>query len=96
MIKRRNILFLVSGILLGVGGCYLFRRFRGKHSRPLNVIEHVFFDHAGKPFTLTDCEMYDIKHKYEDGVLVSSIAQTYGIDAAMICRIINYLKYLKV
>lgn len=90
--NQKNILCLVSGTLLGFVGYHLFHHFKGKHSRPLNVIEYVFFNHTGKPFTLTDREMYDIKHKYEDGVLVSSIAQSYGIDAAMICRIINYMK----
>ena len=92
--NNKNILWFVGGTVVGLGGCHLFRLFRKKHSRPLNVIEYVFFDHTGKPFTLTDREMYDIKHKYEDGVLVSSLAQDYGIDAAMICRIISCLKCL--
>lgn len=83
---------MVGGILLGFGGYYISLHFRGKHSQSLNVIEYVFFDPTGKPLTLTDREMYDIKHKYDDGVLISSIAQYYGLDAAMICRIINYMK----
>lgn len=92
--NQKNILFLVAGILLGCGGYQIFLHFKRKHKRPLNVIEYVFFNHTGKPFTLTDREMYDIKHKYDDGVLISSIAQFYGIDATMICRIINYMKWL--
>lgn len=90
--NQKNILCLVGGTLLGFGGYYLFHHFKGKLLRPFNVVKYVFFNHTGKPFTLTDREMYDIKHKYEDGVLVSSIAQSYGIDATMICRIINYMK----
>lgn len=90
----KNIVWLVSGILLGSGGYHLFFHFRGRRLHPLNVIKYVFFKHNGNPFILTDREIYEIKHKYEDGVLVSSIAQGYKIDAAMICRIINYLKWL--
>lgn len=94
MSKKQTGVWCLVGILLGFGGYHLFIHLRGKHLRPLNVIKYVFFDHTGKPFTFTNREMYDIKHKYEDGVLVSSIAQSYGLDAAMICRIINYIKWL--
>lgn len=94
MNKKQTGVWCLAGILLGAGGYHLFFHFRGKRLQPLNVIKYVFFKHNGKPLTLTDREMYEIKHRYDDGVLVSSLAQDYGIDAAMICRIISYLKWL--
>lgn len=39
-----------------------------------------------------DREICDIKQKYEDGVLLSAIAEDLNIDVIMITRIINLTK----
>lgn len=91
--KTRNILFV--GIAYGVIGAYGYQAYQKhgkKRSRHLNVIKYVFFDPYGKTLTLTDREIYDIKQQYEDGVLLSAIAENLKLDVIMISRIINLTK----
>lgn len=91
--KTRNILFV--GIACGVIGAYGYHAYQ-KHLRkslhPLNVVKYVFFDPYGKILTLTDREICDIRQKYDDGVLLSSIAEDLNLDVIMITRIINLTK----
>lgn len=91
--KTRNILFV--GIACGVIGAYGYHSFQ-KHGKkslcPLNVVKYVFFDPYGKILTLTDREICNIKQKYDDGVLLSSIADDLNLDVIMISRIINLTK----
>ena len=88
--KTRNI--GVLGIACGAIGAYgyhTYQKHRRLRARPLNVIKYVFFDPHGKILTLTDREICNIKQKYEDGVLLSAIAEELNIDVIMITRIIN-------
>ena len=88
--KTRN--FILVGIACGAIGAYgyhAYQKHRRKGARPLNVIKYVFFNPSGKILTLTDREICDIKQKYEDGVLLSAIAEELNIDVIMITRIIN-------
>lgn len=92
--KTRNILFV--GIACGVIGAYGYHAYQKKHDRKslrsLNVVKYVFFDPYGKILTLTDREICNIKQKYDDGVLLSSIAEDLNLDVIMITRIINLTK----
>jgi len=91
--KTRNIVFV--GITCGAIGAYsyhVYQKHRRMGLRPLNVIKYVFFDPYGKILTLTDREICDIKQKYEDGVLLSAIAEELNLDIIMITRIINLTK----
>ena len=88
--KTRNIVLV--GIACGAIGAYgyhTYQKHRRLGARPLNVIKYVFFDPHGKILTLTDREICNIKQKYEDGVLLSAIAEELNIDVIMITRIIN-------
>lgn len=91
--KTRNMLFvsLTCG-LIGAYGYHAYQKHGRKGSRPLNVIKYVFFDPYGKILTLTDREIYDIKQKYEDGVLLSAIAEELNLNVIMIARIIDLTK----
>lgn len=91
--KTRNIVLV--GIACGAIGAYgyhTYQKHRRKGAHPLNVIKYVFFDPYGKILTLMDREICDIKQKYEDGVLLSAIAEDLNIDVIMITRIINLTK----
>ena len=91
--KTRNI--ILGGIVcgaMGAYGYYAYQKYGSKSTRPLNVIKYVFFDPYGKILTLTDREICDIKQKYEDGVLLSMIAEDLNLDVIMITRIINLTK----
>lgn len=54
----------------------------------------MFFSTDGKPVTLTEQDVFDVKQKYEDGVLPTAIADEYNMNAVMVCRIINSIKAL--
>lgn len=57
-------------------------------------VKYVFFSTDGKPVTLTEQDVFDVKQKYEDGVLPTAIADEYNMNAVMVCRIINSIKAL--
>jgi len=54
----------------------------------------VFFSTEGKPITLSEQDVYNVRQKYEDGVLPTVIAEQYNMTAVMVCRIINSIKNL--
>lgn len=88
--KTRDIILVgIACGAIGAYGCHAYQKHRRKGSRPVNVIKYVFFDPYGKILTLTDREICDIKQKYEDGVLLSAIAEELNLDVIMITRIIN-------
>lgn len=88
--KTRNVILVgIACGAIGAYGHYAYQKHRRKGVRPLNVIKYVFFDPYGKILTLTDREICDIKQKYEDGVLLSAIAEDLNLDVIMITRIIN-------
>lgn len=43
----------------------------------------------GKPVTLSKQDVFEIKLMHEDGILPSAFGDKFGMDAVMICRIIN-------
>lgn len=43
----------------------------------------------GKPITSSKQDVFDIKLMHEDCILPSDISDKFGIDAIMVCRIIN-------
>lgn len=57
-------------------------------------VKYVFFSADGKPVTLSEQDVFDVKQKYEDGVLPTAIANEYNMNTVMVCRIINSIKSL--
>lgn len=85
--KTRDIILVgIACGAIGAYGCHAYQKHRRKGSRPVNVIKYVFFDPYGKILTLTDREICDIKQKYEDGVLLSAIAEELNLDVITIVR----------
>lgn len=52
-------------------------------------VNYVFFSLEGKLVTLSQRDVFDIKQMHEDGVLPTIIGEKFGMDAIMVCRIIN-------
>lgn len=91
--KTRDIIFVeIACGAIGAYGYHVYQKHGRKRARPLNVNKYVFFDPYGKILTLTDREICDIRQKYEDGVLLSAIAEDLNLDVIMIARIINLTK----
>ncbi len=102
--KKEKIMCIAVGFCLGTcvgaGGYYVFsRRIRKPVVKGVKYLEvakkekyYVFFSPEGKPVTLSEQEVFDIKQKHEDGVLPTFIAQEIGMSPVMVCRIINCLK----
>ena len=90
------------GTCAGAGGYYvvnrLIRKPVVKGGKPRGVVKrekhYVFFSSEGKPVTLSEQEVFDVKQKYEDGVLPTCIADEYNMNSVMVCRIINSIKSL--
>ena len=90
------------GTCAGAGGYYvvnrLIRKPIVKNGKPREVVKrekhYVFFSSEGKPVTLSEQQVFDVKQKYEDGVLPTCIADEYNMNSVMVCRIINSIKSL--
>ena len=90
------------GTCAGAGSYYVVNRLirkpvvkGGKLRKVVKREKHyVFFSSEGKPVTLSEQEVFDVKQKYEDGVLPTCIADEYNMSSVMVCRIINSIKSL--
>lgn len=58
-------------------------------------VKYVFFSTDGKCITLLDYDIFNIRQKYEDGVMLTTIANEYNMSEVTVCRILNYVKNLK-
>ena len=87
------------GTCAGAGGYYVINRLiRKPMGKPREIVKkekhYVFFSSEGKPVTLSEQQVFDVKQKYEDGVLPTCIADEYNMNSVMVCRIINSIKSL--
>lgn len=95
---KKAIGITVFGLVCTVVVLYVVKHKKPQTQKPSNVqeVKYVFFSTDGKPITLTEQDVFDIKQKYEDGVLPTSIADEYNMNAVIVCRIINTIKTLLV
>ena len=92
---QKQIIGITAFNLVLVGGViYVLNRKNSKTSIITQEVKYVFFSTEGIPITLSEQDVYDIRQKYEDGVLPTVIAEQYNMTAVMVCRIINSIKNL--
>lgn len=90
------------GTCAGAGGFFVINRLIRKPivkgGKPREVIKkekyYVFFSSEGKPVSLSEHDVFDIKQMNEDGVLPTAIGDKFNMDPVMVCRIINSIKSL--
>ncbi len=90
-------MIVASGTVVTGTGVLLYYAYFKHHKKSIRVIskkevKYVFFSPDGKPVIMQEHDVFDVKQKYDDGVLPSVIAAEYGMTAVMVCRIINCLK----
>lgn len=87
MLSKKTV-FAVGAIALGGGVYYVIRKLpTGNASKESK--EYVFFGSDGKPFILSEAQVYSIKQESADGVMVSEIAGKYNTTPVMVARIVN-------
>ena len=88
--------FTIIGLVCTAGVLYVVKHKKPQTQKPpiVREVKYVFFSTDGKPVTLTEQDVFDVKQKYEDGVLPTAIADEYNMNAVMVCRIINSIKAL--
>lgn len=93
---KKAIGFTIIGLVCTAGVLYVVKHKRPQTQKPpiVREVKYVFFSTDGKPVTLTEQDVFDVKQKYEDGVLPTAIADEYNMNAVMVCRIINSIKAL--
>lgn len=93
---KKAIGITVLGLVCTVGVLFVVKHKKPQAQKPSIVreVKYVFFSTDGKPVTLTEQDVFDVKQKYEDGVLPTAIADEYNMNAVMVCRIINSIKAL--
>lgn len=93
---KKAIGIITFGLVCSAGALFFVKHKQAKtttqKSSVIKEVKYVFFSPDGKPITLSEQDVYDVKQKYEDGVLPSAIAEEYDMDAVMVCRIINCVK----
>lgn len=93
---KKAIGIITFGLVCSAGVLFVVKHKQAKATiqKPSVVreVKYVFFSPDGKPITLSEQDVYDVKQKYEDGVLPSAIAEEYDMNAVMVCRIINCVK----
>jgi len=85
------------GACTGAGGYYVVNRWFIKPDKTqCQVIKkekyYVFFSSDGKPVSLSERDVFDIKQMNEDGVLPTAIGSKFNMNPVMVCRIINSIK----
>ena len=92
---KKQIIGITAFNLVSVGGViYVLNHKKSKTPTITKKVNYVFFSTEGIPITLSEQDVYDIRQKYEDGVLPTVIAEQYNMTAVMVCRIINSIKSL--
>lgn len=96
MIKKTTIGITAFNLVLLGSMLYVLNRKKSQTQSPTIVkeVKYVFFSTEGKPITLSEQDVYNVRQKYEDGVLPTDIAEQYNMTAVMVCRIINSIKNL--
>ena len=94
MTKKVTIGITAFNMVLVGGIIYVLNRKKSKTPTITKKVNYVFFSTEGKPITLSEQDVYNIRQKYEDGVLPTDIAKQYNMTSVMICRIINSIKSL--
>lgn len=93
---KKAIGFTFIGLVCAAGVLYVVKHKQPKPKTQTPVIQkevkYVFFSTDGKPITLSEQDLFDVKQKYDDGVLPTVIADEYDMNAVMVCRIINSIK----
>lgn len=93
---RTAIAVTALGVCVSAAALYAIKR-RGTRTQEPTIqkeVKYVFFSAEGKPVTLSEQDVFDVKQKYEDGVLPTIIADEYDMNAVMVCRIVNSIKSL--
>ena len=85
------------GVCTGAGSYFMVNRWFIKPDKKQGqVIKkgkcYVFFSSEGKPVSLSERDVFDIKQMNEDGVLPTAIGDKFNMDPVMECRIINSIK----
>lgn len=93
---KKAIGFTIIGLVCTAGVLHVVKHKKPQTQKPpiVREVKYVFFSTDGKPVTLTEQDVFDVKQKYEDGVLPTAIADEYNMNAVMVCRIINSIKAL--
>lgn len=96
--SKKAVGFTLISLVCAAGVLYVVKH---KQSNPQartpvtpKEVKYVFFSTDGKPVTLSEQDVFDVKQKYEDGVLPTAIAKEYNMNTVMVCRIINSIKSL--
>ncbi len=96
--SKKAVGLTVIGLVCAAGVLYLVKHKQPKSQSQTPIIQkevkYVFFSAEGKPVTLSEQDVFDVKQKYEDGVLPTIIADEYDMNAVMVCRIVNSIKSL--
>lgn len=92
--KKAAIGITVFNLVLVGGMLYVLNHKKSITPTVVKEVKYVFFSTEGKPVTFSEQDIYDIRQKYEDGVLPTVIAEQYNMTAVMVCRIINSIKNL--
>ena len=96
--SKKAIGFTFIGLACAAGVLYVVKQKQPKPKTQTPIIQkevkYVFFSTDGKPITLSEQDVFDVKQKYEDGVMPTVIADEYDMNAVMVCRIINSIKAL--
>ncbi len=95
---KKGIGIITFSLVCSVGVLFIVKQRKPKPTTQkapiIKEVKYVFFSTDGKPITLSEQDVYDVRQKYEDGVLPSAIAEEYNMNAVMVCRIINCAKSL--
>ncbi len=96
--SKKAVGFTLISLVCAAGVLYVVKHKQSNPQTQSPVIQkevkYVFFSTNGKPVTLSEQDVFDVKQKYEDGVLPTAIANEYNMNTVMVCRIINSIKSL--
>lgn len=92
--KKAAIGFSVIGLVCTAGIVYVVKHKKAQAQKTSETkeVKYVFFSMDGKPITLSEQDVFEIKQLHEDGVLPTVIGDRFCMDAVMVCRVINSVK----